>query len=103
MFNNLTLINAVPGAGKTTFMINKAAELIWDKYDISEIAFVTFTKNAAQVAKDRITERLGEKRGIDAMFGKNSKRYRHFCTIHSMCFHALNISGEDMVSDLKSS
>ena len=98
MFNNLTLINAVPGAGKTTFMINKAAELIWDKYDTSEIAFVTFTKNAAQVARDRITERLGEKRGVDAMFGKNSKRYRHFCTIHSMCFHALNISGEDMVT-----
>lgn len=98
MFKDITVISAVPGSGKTTFMINEAYRLLTEEdYQWEDIAFITFTKNAAETAKDRMTAKFLEGRGHIGNSGKNSKKLSGFSTLHAMAFHALGLHREDMI------
>ena len=94
MFNETTIISAVPGSGKTTFMINEAHRLIVEEgYKLEDIAFITFTKNAAETAKERMIEKL-----YGGLEGKYGKKLSGFSTLHSMAFNALGLNRGDMMA-----
>lgn len=74
---------ATAGSGKTTTLLNLAKH-----HDLRRVAFITFTKVAAQVAVDRCNE----------MTGIPKNNLRHFSTLHSMCFRALGVNTDSMMS-----
>lgn len=71
------IILAVPGAGKTTVLISRTANLILNHgVDPQSILSITFSKSSAHDMKDRFT----------SMFGANIGRTTKFSTIHSFAF-----------------
>lgn len=70
---------AGPGSGKTAVIINRVKMLIEQGVRPSEILVVTFAKAAAESMKSRFYE-------ISGVTGVR------FSTIHSLCYHIINIS-----------
>lgn len=70
------IYHADAGAGKTRKLMDIIASHVEAGIPLHRIAFVTYTRAAAEVAKQRVCER----------FGVNIKEAPHFRTIHSMCF-----------------
>lgn len=77
-----TIILGPPGTGKTTKLISIMEEEMSKGVSPDRIAFVSFTRKAADEAK---------KRAI-AKFGFSSSDLPHFRTFHSMAFKALGVS-----------
>ncbi len=76
-FNGPALILAVPGAGKTTVIINRTAKLVENHgVDPRRILSITFSKASANDMKNRFTED----------FQHLSSMPIEFSTIHSFCF-----------------
>lgn len=78
--NGDVLLLAVPGAGKTTVLVTRIANMIL-KHDIDprNILILTFNKESAKDMKQRFY----------TLFGDNIKQDVHFSTIHSFCFEIL--------------
>lgn len=85
------IYHADAGAGKTTTMMNIIEKHVQEGIPLNRIAFVTFTRAAANVAKERVCNK----------FGINLKDAPHFRTIHSMCFQHLGMHKEQMMDDEK--
>ena len=82
---------ASAGVGKTTKLLDIVAEHLKAGVPIERIAFLTFTKKAAEVAKMRTSER----------FGIPMNKLVHFRTIHSMCFRACHANKMQMMDQEK--
>ncbi|KNF08218.1 ATP-dependent DNA helicase PcrA [Gottschalkia purinilytica] len=74
------IILAVPGAGKTTVLISRTANLILNhKVNPNNILSITFSKASAKDMKERFNNVFGKKLGITA----------NFSTIHSFAYYLL--------------
>lgn len=88
----VTTILGSPGTGKTQTCIEMAKEEIERGIDPERIAYLSFTKAAAQEAKDRISNELGIP---EYELGKNWRN------VHSMCFRLLSLSRSDVATSYK--
>lgn len=77
---NIVPIYGVPGAGKTTKLIDLMRELLEGGTKPAEIAFASFTKTASYEGRDRAATALG--------IAKNA--FKHYATIHSLCYRTTN-------------
>lgn len=84
-----TIIFGPPGTGKTTELMARLEHELASGLPPERIAFVSFTKAAVNEAVSRATER----------FKYNKKQFFWFRTLHSMCFAALRIDRESMLTD----
>lgn len=75
----LTLVLGGPGCGKTTALLNIIDDLLSRGVGPSKIAYLTFTKKAAQEGLTRAMEK----------FGFDEKELPYFRTIHSLAFQQL--------------
>ena len=82
---------ASAGVGKTTQLLNIIDEHLKAGVKPERIAFVTFTRKGAEVARLRTSQRFGIPIG----------KLEHFRTIHSMCFRALNKTKDNMMGDMQ--
>ena len=81
------IYHASAGSGKTTMLLNCVEEHVRRGIPLSRIAFVTFSRKAAQVAQERVCRR----------FNAAMEQAVHFSTIHAMCFRALGCKKKDMM------
>ncbi len=77
-----------PGTGKTYTLINLVKERLREGVDPHRIAFVSFSKKAAEEARTRAASELG----LDI------KAMPYFRTLHSLAFHQLKLSTKDVLS-----
>ena len=82
-------INGPPGCGKTTYLVEKAGNLINNGISPSEIIYTTFTKAAASEAIGRIL-------GIFPNYKKTD--FIYWRTEHSICFRLLGLKKEQVFS-----
>ncbi len=82
---------ASAGVGKTTKLLDIVSQHLKNGVPIEKIAFLTFTKKAAEVAKMRTSER----------FGIPLNKLIHFRTIHSLCFKHCNVKRINMMDASK--
>ena len=78
-----------PGSGKTTYLLNIVEKELADGVHPSNIGYFSFTKKAANEARDRAVQKfphLNEK--LD---------FPWFRTLHSLAFRCLNVSTNDMM------
>ena len=83
-----------PGTGKTHYLMEIVEDRIRNlDYDPSKIGFFSFTRKAAEEARDRAARNLG----LDV------KQMHHFRTLHSLAFRQLGLSTKDVInaSDFK--
>ena len=73
---NEIAIYGPPGTGKTTKLLNIIEEAIADGVNPERIAFLSFTRKAAQEAIDRASLK----------FNLDQKHFPHFRTLHSLAF-----------------
>jgi len=76
-----------PGTGKTTRLLDIMEEAIADGVMPERIAFLSFTRKAAQEAIDRACLR----------FNLEPKRFPHFRTLHSLAFRWTGMKSEDVM------
>jgi DNA helicase-2/ATP-dependent DNA helicase PcrA len=76
-----------PGTGKTTTLLDIVDKLMSDGYSPNEIAFVSFTKKAAEEAVTRACER----------FGMDHKAFPYFRTLHSLAYQQLRIQRHEVM------
>lgn len=81
------LILGGPGCGKTTRLLAIVADEINSGTPPSQIAFVAFTKAAAEEAKARAAEK----------FGLSPEDLPWFRTIHSLAYHSLGITHDEVM------
>lgn len=86
--NNLKLILGGPGCGKTTRLLQIVEQEMNNGVPPSAIAFVTFTKAAAEEAKQRAA----------AQFSLSGDDLPWFRTIHSLAYARLNIQRDEMLT-----
>ena len=77
-----TIILGPPGTGKTTTLLDLVDEFIKAGVDTKRIGYFSFTKKAANEAKQRAVEK----------FGLDEKDFPYFRTLHSLAFGALGLS-----------
>lgn len=82
-----TAIYGPPGTGKTTYILRRLEE-DFATYKPYEIAFVSFTNQGVDEGKYRAIDK----------FGLKEKDLPYFGTIHSLCFKALRLSREHVLS-----
>ena len=87
MTRQLNITLGPPGTGKTTCLLNKVAKFLDSGIPPEKIAFVSYTKKAVTEAAERAAER----------FNMSYKRFCNFRTIHSTCYHGLNISRNEVM------
>lgn len=85
------IYHASAGTGKTTTLMNIVGEHVEAGVPLTRIAFVTFTRAGADVAKERVCNQ----------FGIPLEQAPHFRTIHSMCFRALGMHKDKMMDEEK--
>lgn len=81
------IYHASAGSGKTTQLMNIISKHVDEGYTLDRVAFVTFTKAAAQVAKERIC----------MQHNISIEEAPHFSTIHAMCFKALGCTSKQIM------
>ena len=77
-----TLFLGPPGTGKTTRLLDEVDKLFKQGYSPREIAFVSFTKKAANEAKERALAKFNHLSPAD---------FHHWSTLHSLCFKRLHL------------
>jgi len=82
-----TAIYGPPGTGKTTKLLNIMEEALDKGVEPEKIAFLSFTKKAAQEAVDRACLK----------FGFDQKRFPHFRTLHSLAFKWTGMNADDVM------
>ena len=83
------LVLGPPGTGKTTHLINKFRSLLEQGVDPERIAYVSFTKKAAQEALSRCIEQLN----------LPATRFPYVKTMHSIAFHENGLARNDVMKD----
>lgn len=81
------LILGPPGTGKTTTMLGIVEEALGRGVAPERIAFLSFTRAAAQEAIDRAASR----------FDLPAERFRYFRTLHSLAYHLLQLRREEVM------
>lgn len=81
------LILGSPGTGKTTELLRRVEVELAKGTPPDKIAFVSYTKKAADEAAARAMER----------FDLERSQLPYFRTIHSLCFRALHLSRDDVI------
>lgn len=79
-----------PGTGKTTACLNIIEELLERGVSPREIAFVSFTRKAANEARDRAIQRFPH---------LEPKDFDNFRTLHSLAFRMLGLSRGEVMAD----
>lgn len=85
----IEILHASAGTGKTHVLIDKVIEAVKSGVHPQRIAFVSFTKAAAEVARDRAAQALNIPRS----------QLPNFRTIHSMAFRGVNANRQQMMSE----
>ncbi len=85
------IYHARAGCGKTTQLMEIISKHVTTGTPLHRIALVTYTKAAAEVAKQRVCER----------FGVDIKEAPYFRTIHSMCFQRVGAKRNEMMDNEK--
>lgn len=75
-------IFGVPGAGKTTYLLDELENVLSSGTPPERVAYLTFTRNARAEAKGRVMQR----------FGYTEEDLPYFQTIHSICFRQLGLN-----------
>lgn len=91
MKQNFDIYLASAGTGKTSVLMDRLIAEIKSGVQPERIAFVSYTRNAAQVARERAAKLLNIPQS----------RLTNFRTIHSMCFHTLQASKQQMMDGPK--
>jgi DNA helicase-2/ATP-dependent DNA helicase PcrA len=82
-----SIIIGPPGTGKTTALMGVLDELFTRGVKADRICFLSFTRKAADEAKERAASR----------FGISQDDLPYFRTIHSLCFQQLGLSRKDVM------
>lgn len=82
-----TVIVGPPGTGKTTALLEIVDEHLEAGLGPADICLVTFTRKAAQEARERAA----------AKFGLHEDEFKYFRTLHSLAFQELNVTQADMM------
>lgn len=85
----IEIFHASAGTAKTTQLINKVQEAIAAGTPPERVAFVSFTRAAAEVARERTSQKLN--------IPKN--RLPNFRTIHSLAFRGVKANKEAMMTE----
>ena len=85
--NKETAIYGPPGTGKTTKLLEIMENAIAEGTNPERIAFLSFTKKAAQEAIDRACLK----------FNLDQKYFPHFRTLHSLAFRWVGMKAEDVI------
>jgi DNA helicase-2/ATP-dependent DNA helicase PcrA len=85
--SSVTKIFGPPGTGKTTRLLDIVEEAMVSGVQPEKIAYMAFTRKAADEASVRARERFG--------FGE--ERFPHFRTLHSMAFKSLFTRRDDIM------
>lgn len=89
--SNIDIYYASAGVGKTTKLLDIIDQHIKEGVPIERIAFLTFTRKAAEVAKMRTSNR----------FGIPLNKLDNFRTIHSLCFKRCGAKMTQMMDEHK--
>ena len=81
------LILGPPGTGKTTTLIDIVADLLDQGVPPERIAYVSFTKKAAEEARDRARKQ----------FDLPKAAFTNFRTLHSLAYRELGLSSSDVM------
>lgn len=85
----VSVIFGPPGTGKTSELLRRVNVALASGIEPERIAYVSFTKAAVEEAVDRAV----------AQFKYTRKQFRWFRTLHSMCFGALGLGRDAMLTD----
>lgn len=88
-----TMVFAGAGAGKTRVLVEKYLKLLEEGLMPSQILCLTFTTDAAEEMKERLSHRLGEKNSSLKTLVENTP---NIGTIHSFCYQTLNQFGGEL-------
>lgn len=81
------IILGPPGTGKTTELIRRLEQAFEKGLEPERVAYLAFTKKAADVAISRAT----------AHFGFGRQRFPYFRTIHSLAYHENGVSSDSVM------
>lgn len=84
-----TAIFGPPGTGKTTTLLGIVQDKFAGGATPERVAFVSFTRKAADEARDRAVKQ----------FGFDKKRFKYFRTIHSLALSTLHLGRADVMGD----
>ncbi len=88
-----TMVFAGAGAGKTRVLVEKYLKLLEDGLTPSQILCLTFTTDAAEEMKERLTHRLIER---NSSLKNQVENTPNIGTIHSFCYQTLNQFGAEI-------
>jgi len=80
-----------PGTGKTTTLLNYVGDYLNKGVPLHRIGYFAFTKKAANEAKERMLQKFPD---------KHKKDLKYFQTLHSLAFHTLGMSEENVMQDV---
>lgn len=86
---NIQKVFGPPGSGKTTYLLNVVEKELADGVPSRLIGYFSFTKKAANEARDRAIQRF------PALSAKTD--FPYFRTLHSLAFHCLGTRTEDIM------
>jgi DNA helicase-2/ATP-dependent DNA helicase PcrA len=78
-----------PGTGKTTAALNAVEKALQSGLPPERIAYTSFTRKAAREAAERAVDK----------FGFDPDRFPHFRTLHSMAYHMLGLSRDQVMNN----